>query len=80
MSRYLDQLAKWLGYLKQICVDNGSKFTPSIFTDWASAHGVYIDYIKPGYPHQKACIKWFNRSDRNEVLSCDLFNDLHKIS
>ncbi|OAV06982.1 hypothetical protein AO364_0379 [Moraxella catarrhalis] len=61
-------------------MDNGSKFTPSTFTDWASAHGVYIDYIKLGYPYQKACIKWFNRSDRNEVLSCDLFNDLHKIS
>ena len=61
-------------------MNNGSKFTPSIFTDWASAHDVYIDYIKPGYPYQKVCIKWFNHSDRNEVLDCDLFNDLHKVS
>ncbi|MGE6330710.1 DDE-type integrase/transposase/recombinase, partial [Psychrobacter pacificensis] len=38
--RYLDQLAEWHGYPKQIRVDNGSEFTSRVFTDWASAHGI----------------------------------------
>ncbi|WP_413786563.1 DDE-type integrase/transposase/recombinase [Psychrobacter sp. HII-4] len=38
--RYLDQLAEWHGYPKQIRVDNGSEFTSSVFTDWASAQRV----------------------------------------
>ena len=78
--RYLDQLAEWHGYPKQIRVDNGSEFTSSVFTDWASAHGIYIDYIEPGCPYQNAYIERFNRSYRNEVLDCYLFNDLNEVS
>ena len=78
--RYLDQLAEWHGYPKQIRVDNGSEFTSSVFTDWASAHGVYVDYIEPGCPYQNAYIERFNRSYRNEVLDCYLFNDLNEVS
>ncbi|MDN3442035.1 DDE-type integrase/transposase/recombinase [Psychrobacter sp. APC 3279] len=46
--RYLDQLAQWHGYPKQIRVDNGSEFTSSVFADWAAAHNIFIDYIEPG--------------------------------
>ena len=42
--RYLDQLAEWHGYPKQIRVDSGTEFTSHVFTEWASAHGIYIDY------------------------------------
>ncbi|PNK61332.1 hypothetical protein A6J60_010960 [Psychrobacter sp. FDAARGOS_221] len=38
-------------------VDNGSKFTSSTFTDWASTHGIYIDYIEPGCPYQNTYIE-----------------------
>ena len=78
--RYLDQLAEWHGYPKQIRVDNGSEFTSSVFTDWASAHGVYVDYIEPGCPYQNAYIERFNRSYRNEVLDCYLFNNLNEVN
>ena len=67
--RYLEQLAQWHGYPKQIRVDNGSKFTSSVFADWAAAHNIFIDYIER-----------FNRSYRNEVLDCYLFNNLNEVS
>lgn len=66
--RYLDQLAEWHVYPKQIRVDNSSGFTSSIFTNWASAHNIYIDYIHHCCSYQKAYIERFNRSFRNEVL------------
>lgn len=66
---YLDQLAQWHGYPKQIRVDNGSKFTSSVFADWAAAHNIFIDYIER-----------FNRSYRNEVLDYYLFNNLNEVN
>lgn len=66
---YLDQLAQWHGYLKQILVDNGSEFTSSVFADWAAAHNIFVDYIER-----------FNRSYRNEVLDCYLFNNLNEVN
>ena len=60
-------------------MDNGSEFTSTIFTDWAAAHGILVDYIKPGCPYQNAYIERFNRSYRNEVLDCYLFNNLNEV-
>lgn len=77
--RYLDQLAQCHGYPNKIRVDNGSEFTSSIFTDWAAANNILIDYIKPGCPYQNAYIERFNRSYRNEVLDCYLFNNLNEV-
>ena len=58
---------------------NGSEFTSSVFTDWAADHGILVDYIKPGCPYQNAYIERFNRSYRNEVLDCYLFNNLNEV-
>ena len=58
--RYLEQLAQWHGYPKQIRVDNGSEFTSSVCADWAAAHNIFIDYIEPGCPYQNAYIERFN--------------------
>lgn len=85
--RYLDQLAECHGYPNKIRVDNGSEFTSSIFTDWAAANNILIEYIKPGCPYQNAYIERFNRSYRNEVLDCYrnevldcyLFNNLNEV-
>ena len=79
MIRYLDQLAQCHGYPNKIRVDNGSEFTSTIFTDWAAAHGILVDYIKPGCPYQNAYIERFNRSYRNEVLDCYLFSNLNEV-
>ncbi|WP_438012799.1 transposase [Psychrobacter raelei] len=59
---------------------NGSDFTSKVFTDWTSAHDIYIDYIDPGSPYQNAYIEQFNRSYRNEILDCYLFNNLNEVS
>ena len=77
--RYLDRLAEWHGYPDKIRVDNGSEFTSSVFTDWALAHSIRIDYIKPGCPYQNAYIERFNRTYRHEVLDLYLFKDLHEV-
>ncbi|PJX22930.1 hypothetical protein CAP50_08965 [Psychrobacter sp. L7] len=47
---------------------------------YPSAHGVYVDYIEPGCPYQNAYIERFNRSYRNEVLDCYLFNNLNEVN
>lgn len=77
--RYLDRLAEWHGYPSKIRVDNGSEFTSTVFTDWALAHGIKIDYIKPGCPYQNAYIERFNRTYRYEVLDLYLFENLNEV-
>lgn len=77
--RYLDQLADWHGYPEKIRVDNGTEFTSHIFTDWAEAHGIMIDYIEPGCPYQNTYVERFNRTYRNEVLDLYLFNNLNEV-
>jgi putative transposase len=77
--RYLDRLAEWHGYPKKIRVDNGSEFRSKVFTEWALANGIKIDYIKPGCPYQNAYIERFNRTYRHEVLDLYLFENLNEV-
>jgi len=77
--RYLDQLAEWHGYPEKIRVDNGSEFTSEVFVNWAKAHDIMIDYIKPGCPYQNAYIERFNRTYRDDVLDCYIFNNLNEV-
>jgi len=60
-------------------VNNGSEFTSSVFTEWALAHGIKIDYIKPNCLYQNAYIKRFKRTYRHEVLDLYLFKNLHEV-
>lgn len=50
------------------------------FTDWTSAHNIYVDYIEAGCPYQDAYIKRCNRSYRNEALGCYFINNLNEVN
>jgi len=79
MIAYLDQVAEWHGYPEKIRVDNGSEFTSNVFTDWAKAHGIKVDYIQPGCPYQNAYVERFNRTYRDEILDSYIFNNLNEV-
>ncbi|MFZ9080824.1 MAG: IS3 family transposase [Alphaproteobacteria bacterium] len=79
VTQYLDQIAAWRGYPKQIRVDNGPEFTSSEFTNWAKQHDIYIDFIQPGSPYQNGYIERFNRTYREDVLDLYLFSNLDEV-
>jgi putative transposase len=43
---------------------------------WAENNNVKLDFIKSGTPTQNAYIERFNRTYRNEVLDCYLFESV----
>ena len=77
--RVLDRVAAYRGYPKRLRQDNGPEFTSYALELWAEQHGVILDFIKPGKPTQNAYIERFNRTYRNEVLDCYLFNSLTQV-
>jgi putative transposase len=46
----LERVAKRSGYPRMITVDNGSEFASKALDAWAYAHGVKLDFIRPGKP------------------------------
>lgn len=52
------------------------EFLGEVFTQWAKAHGMAIQYTQPGKPNQNAYIERFNRTCREEVLDQHLFTRL----
>ena len=60
-----------------ITVDNGSEFTSKALDAWAHAHGVKLDFIRPGKPGENAVIESFNGRFRDECLNAQVFVSLH---
>lgn len=77
--RVLDRIAAYRGYPKKLRQDNGPEFISHQLELWAEYHGVQLDFIKPGKPTQNAFIERFNRTYRNEVLDCYLFDSLTQV-
>ena len=73
----LDRAAKQRGYLRMITVDNGSEFASKALDAWAYAHGVKLDFIRPGKPVENAMIESFNGRFRDECLNAQVFLSLH---
>jgi putative transposase len=76
--RVLDKIASYRGYPKQLRQDNGPEFIAHALEIWAEENKVKLDFIKPGTPTQNAYIERFNRTYRNEVLDCYLFDSLNE--
>jgi len=77
--RVLDRVAEYRGYPKRLRQDNGSEFISHALELWAERHGVKLDFSKPGKPTQNAFIERFNRTYRNEILDCYLFDSLTEV-
>ena len=77
--RVLDRIAAYRGYPKRLRQDNGPEFISHALALWSEQHGVKLDFIKPGKPTQNAYIERFNRTYRNEVLDCYLFESLTQV-
>ena len=60
-----------------ITVDNGSEFASKALDAWAYAHGVKLDFIRPGKPVENAVIESFNGRFRDECLNAQVFISLH---
>ncbi len=73
----LERVAKQSGYPKMITVDNGSEFASKALDAWAYAHGVQLDFIRPGKPVENAVIESFNGRFRDECLNANVFVSLH---
>lgn len=77
LTEMLDAFAGENGdYPESITVDNGPEFTSDPFDQWASSHGVKINFIQPGKPVQNCYIESFNGRMRDECLNQHWFTDL----
>lgn len=79
LVRVLEQLKGSQGLPAAIRCDNGPELISRQFVDWCEENAVEIKYIQPGKPNQNAYIERFNRTYRNEVSSCYLFDDLEDV-
>jgi putative transposase len=73
----LERVAKQRGYPRLITVDNGSEFASKALDARAYAHGVKLDFIRPGKPIENAVIESFNGRFRDECLNAQVFISLH---
>jgi putative transposase len=79
ITRWLDRVADFRCYPKQIRVDNGPENIASHFQTWAKSHDIEVLYIQPGKPAQNGYIERFNRSYREEVLEMYLFENIRQV-
>ncbi|NQS87115.1 transposase, partial [Pantoea allii] len=59
-------------------MDNGPELVSLTLAQWTEAHGVMLEFIKPGKPTQNAFIERFNRTYRTEILDFYLFRTLNE--
>jgi len=77
--RVLEQLCAWRGAPKAIRCDNGPELISKALVDFCEKTGIALRYIQPGKPNQNGLIERFNRTYREEVLNCYLFEDLDQV-
>jgi len=59
-----------------IVCDNGPEFVSLVLDQWASDHGIRLDFIRPGHPVENCFIESFNGKLRDECLNLHHFDTL----
>lgn len=76
VTRILDSIALFRGYLATIRTDQGPQFTRRAHDQWAFEHGVELRLIQPGKPTQNGFIESLNGRVRDECLNEHWFSDI----
>lgn len=58
---------------RTIVCDNGPEFVSLALDQWATAHGITLDFIRPGHPVENCFIESFNGKFRDECLNPNHF-------
>jgi putative transposase len=77
--RALEELVAIRGKPAAIRVDNGPELISDELEKWARRHGIDRRFIQRGRPMQNGLIERFNRTYREEVLDCYVFDTLGEV-
>lgn len=77
--RALNGVTEWRGLPAAIRCDNGPELISGVLAEWCEEHDVELLFIEPGKPDQNGIVERFNRTYRNEVLNCYLFENLEQV-
>lgn len=77
--RALDELIEIRGSPERLRVDNGPELISDALACWARRHGIKLQFIQPGKPMQNGIVERFNRTYREEVLNCYVFETLGEV-
>jgi putative transposase len=77
--RALDELVALRGKPSAIRIDNGPELISDELEKWARRHGIDRRFIQRGRPMQNGLIERFNRTYREEVLDCYVFETLNEV-
>ena len=77
--RALDELIEIRGKPSALRMDNGPELISDELEKWARRHGIERRFIQPGRPMQNGLIERFNRTYREEVLNCYVFETLSEV-
>ena len=77
--RALTELIEIRGRPAALRMDNGPELISADLETWARQHAVELRFIQPGKPNQNAYIERFNRTYRDEVLDCYVFETLDEV-
>ncbi len=77
--RIVRELIELRGRPAALRVDNGPEFISDELGKWARRHGVERRFIQPGRPMQNGYVERLNRTYRQEVLNCYVFETLGEV-
>ena len=79
VTRALDRVVAWRGYLGKLRMDNGPEFISKTLADWAEEHAIDLEFIQPGKPMQNSYVERFNRTYRDEILNSYVFKTFSEV-